>query len=512
MKKKYRSYMPLRFVLNMLLILIETALVMTIVVLISIRNQYSFIAELVTQLVVAVVIIASNDNPDYKVPWVFFVLVLPVIGFMFYFMFYSRRLSPMQRRRLRQFWSDEGNLKDSPDCMRLQAESEEAYSQALLLKKLSKAHIYTDTVVTYFPLGDKLFPALLEDLKRAQSFIFLEFFIIQQGEMWNAILDVLKQKASQGVDVRVAYDDIGCMRTLPGDYFKRLNKMGVKCVTFARLRAQANNKFNNRNHRKIAVIDGRVGYTGGINLADEYINRRRRFGHWKDVGVRLEGNAVNELTRLFLADYLSNAPAKQASKENAERFFLTEERPTREGYVVPFGDGPKPIYDRQVVKLAIMNLLGQAKNHVYMMTPYLIIDNELTQAIENAALRGVDVKLITPHIPDKKLVFTMTRSYYKRLMNAGVSIYEYTPGFVHAKMYLADGETAMIGTANLDYRSLVHHFENVVWMFRVPAIADMESDFADTLDKCTEVDEEMAAQHLPGRFVRAIVKIFAPLL
>ena len=509
MKTKYRKYMPFRFILNILLILLETALVIYLVVLVTIQSRYSYIAEVITQLAVAIVIIGSNDNPDYKVPWLFFVLLVPVIGFMFYFMFYSRKLSHSQRKKILSFNTQSAVIKDSPDSERLAAEDPSAYSQAVLLKNLAQTHIYTDTVVNYYPLGDLLVPAMLDDLKKAEKFIFLEYFIIQDGEVWRSVLQVLEQKAAQGVDVRVIYDDIGCMRTLPGDYFKTLRKKGIKCVTFSRLRAQANNKFNNRNHRKITVVDGKVGYTGGINLADEYVNKRVRFGHWKDVGVRIEGNAVNELTRLFLADYYLNVSKLD---ENLSAFYTDELRPTREGYVVPFGDGPKPLYDRTISELAIINLLGQAKNRVYLMTPYLIIDSELARAIENAALRGVDVRLITPHVPDKKLVFTMTRSYYNRLIEAGVKIYEYTPGFVHAKMYIADGDTAIVGTVNLDYRSLVHHFENAVWMYKVPAIEDMERDFLETQEKSAQVDEETAALRLPGRFVRAIVKIFAPLL
>ncbi len=505
--KKYRNYMPFRFVFNILLMLAEVALVLCLVILVSIQSRYSLIAEAVTQLAVAVVIIASNDNPDYKVPWLFFVIVVPVVGFMCYFMFYSRKLNPVARRKLRLL-DMKSNISGSPDGERLTTHPH-AYSQAELLCRLSQTHIYTDTDVRYFTLGDDMFPVMLEDLKRAQKFIFLEYFIIQEGRFWNTILNVLKRKVDEGVEVRVIYDDIGCMRTLPGNYYRKLRRMGIKCVTFSHLVAQANNKFNNRSHRKILVIDGTVGYTGGVNLADEYINERVRFGHWKDVGLRLEGNAVNELTRLFLADYALNSPLHN---EDLSRFYDNTVRATRQGYVVPFGDGPKPLYDRAVAKTALINLLGQATRYVYMTTPYLIIDSELTQAIENAALRGVDVRIITPHIPDKKLVFTMTRSYYARLMEAGVKIYEYTPGFIHAKMYLADGDTAIVGTVNLDYRSLVHHFENAVWMHEVPAIADMESDFIATQSKSEQMSIENTRARLPSKFVRAIVKIFAPLL
>ncbi len=506
--KKYRKYMPFRFVFNILLILLEIVSVMALVVLVTIHSRYMLIAEAVTQLAVAIVIIAGRDNPDYKVPWLFFVLIIPVVGFMCYFMFYSRKLSADQRRKLRAWIEQNDVLTDSADACRLVSDSERAYSQATLLKNLSQTHIYTDTYVRYFSLGEHVFPALLDDLNRAEQFVFVESFIIQEGKFWNSVLQILRQKVAQGVEVRVMYDDIGCMRTLPGNYFKTLNKMGIKCVTFSRLRAQANNKFNNRNHRKIIIIDGKIAYTGGFNLADEYINERVRFGHWKDVGIRLEGNAVNEFTRLYLADFGLNS----SRGENIGSYYKQSPQVSPGGYVVPFGDGPKPLYERQVAKVALINLLGQAKHHVYMTSPYLIVDNELEQAIENAALRGVDVRLITPHIPDKKAVFSMTRSYYPRLVEAGVKIYEYTPGFIHAKMYSADGDTAIVGTINLDYRSLVHHFENGVWMYRVPAIADMERDFCETQSKSMIVDARMMKEHLPGKFARALLKIIAPLL
>lgn len=310
------------------------------------------------------------------------------------------------------------------------------------------------------------------------------------------------------MEVKLVYDDIGCMMTLPGDYARQLRKFGIEARPFSALKGNADSEFNNRSHRKITVIDGKIGYTGGINLADEYVNEVVRFGHWKDTGLRLEGDGVKELTNLFLVDYGLNTFKELEIHQEYFPEYSVEET----GFLIPFGDGPSPIYKREVGKSVIQNMLNQANRYVYMMSPYLIMDNELRQAIEDAALRGVNVKLILPHIPDKKLVYEMARSHYQRLLDAGVEIYEYEPGFVHAKVYLADDEYAMVGTINLDYRSLVHNFENGVWMYRCECLKDIRQDFADTLEKCIRIDESKIKWSILQRFVRSVAKVFAPMM
>lgn len=322
-------------------------------------------------------------------------------------------------------------------------------------------------------------------------------------------MQILKEKAKQGVEIKVAYDDIGCMLTLPGNYSKILKSYGIEATPFSRLRGSADSEFNNRNHRKITVIDGVVGYTGGINIADEYINEYEKYGHWKDVGIRLEGEAVWELTKLFLIDFGINVKTMPKIEND---IYPEVSNVKEEGYVVPFGDGPKPLYERRVGKSVIQNLLNTVTKYVYITTPYLIIDNDLCVSIENAALRGVDVRIIVPHIPDKKIVFNMTRSFYKRLMSAGVKIYEYEPGFIHAKTYIADDKYAMVGTINLDYRSLVHHFENGVWMYNCECIKDLKNDIEDTLSKSIEIVPNILKTNVFNRFFRALVRIFAPML
>ena len=275
------------------------------------------------------------------------------------------------------------------------------------------------------------------------------------------------------------------------------------------MKGQADGEFNNRSHRKILVIDGKVGFTGGVNIADEYINKIEVYGHWKDTGIKLEGKAVNELTKLFLSDFYTNF--KREHTIDFDRYYVSENKENN-SFIIPFGDGPNPMYEKNVGKTVIMNILNHAKEYVYITTPYLIIDNELMKAIENTALRGVDVRIIVPHIPDKKLVFEMTKSNYRLLIKSGVKIYEYEPGFIHAKSYIADDKVGMIGTINLDYRSLTHHFENGVWIYNDKVILDMKDDFISTINKSIYMNNEKIKDNLFNRFVRSIVRIFSPLL
>lgn len=508
-KEQEVNYIPVRFILAILLIILETAAVLAIVILCALYIPYFYLAMYATQVFCILKIINSEENPDYKIPWLLFVLIVPVAGFMIYFMFYDRMLSAKYIKRLKKIDSQQVQTKDENTLVKLEQEDKQAYLQANLLCKLSNTHIYQNTTAEYFDMGEKLHVAMLEDLKKAKKYIFLEYFIIEEGIFWNSILDILKEKAANGVEVRVIYDDIGCMCTLPGNYRKTLEGYGIKAVCFARLKGQANNEFNNRSHRKIMVIDGEVGYTGGVNIADEYINEKVLFGLWKDVGIRLEGEAVTQLTSIFLADYEMNV---RTPVTEFAPYFWNGTSVENSGYVIPFGDGPRPMFKHRVAKIMIMNMLNQAQDYVYMMSPYLIIDNELCQVMENAALRGVDVRLITPHIPDKKIVFVMTRSYYKRLMDAGVKIYEFEPGFVHAKVYMSDDKYAIVGTINLDYRSLVHHFENGIWLYKHEVLSQIKDDLEGTMAKSLKMKEKLIKNTLFQRFIRAVVRAVSPML
>ena len=520
MKKKYKvrigketiereyNYIPVRYIIAVLITLFEILAIIGIVVACCYYIPYFYVAAFITEVFCVIKIVASDDNPDYKVPWLLFVLILPIAGFMLYFLFYSRKLGKKFIRRLDElkqyrYESDQAKILEE-----LERENAHASAQAKMLCSISGASVFGNTRQTYYPLGEDMWQAMLPDLEKAEKFIFMEYFIIEEGRFWNSILDILKQKAASGVTVRVLYDDIGCMGTLPGDYHKTLRSYGIEATPFSRMRGQADGEFNNRSHRKICVIDGKVGYTGGVNIADKYINEVVKFGHWKDTGVRLEGEAVWELTRLFLSDYGLNV--KALPRENGDLYPTSDI--SEDGFVVPFGDGPSPIYEHRVGKSVIQNMLGSATRYMYMTTPYLIIDNYLCTSIESAALRGVDVRIIVPHIPDNKLVFGMTKSFCHRLVKSGVKIYEYAPGFIHATSYIADDEVAMIGTINLDYRSLVHHFENGVWMYRCDSIKDLKADIEATMAKSIEITPDMLKTGLLTRFIRSVVRIFAPML
>ena len=372
--------------------------------------------------------------------------------------------------------------------------------------------IYENTQVRYLPSGEAKFEALLEELQKAEHFIFLEYFIISEGYMWGRILKILSEKAATGVEVRVVYDGMCEIALLSTDYPKRLERLGIKCKPFSPIHPFLSTHYNYRDHRKILVIDGKVAFNGGINLSDEYVNKIRPFGHWKDAAVMLKGPAVQSFTLMFLQiwnmdvqnpawdEFLKPAPAATRDDGSAP-----------DGYVLPFCDHPLDEY--KVGECVYMDVLNRAKTYVHVMTPYLILDNELEQSLKFAAERGVDVKLLLPGIPDKKSAYSLAKSHYKYLLEAGVQIYEYTPGFVHAKVFVSDDEKAVVGTINLDYRSLYHHFECATYLYRTDCICDIEADFQDTLAKCRQVTlETIRHERLFYRALGRFLKFIAPLM
>ena len=358
--------------------------------------------------------------------------------------------------------------------------------------------VFERTAVSYFPSGEAKFAELLRQLEEARSFIFLEYFIVEEGMMWGRILEILARKASQGVDVRFMYDGTCEFSTLPHDYPRRLEALGIRCKMFAPVTPFVSTHYNYRDHRKILVIDGHTAFTGGVNLADEYINHVEKYGRWKDAAVMLEGEGVRTMTALFLQMW-----SIQREPEFAQ--FLTRPLPQTQakGFVIPYGDCP--LDGERVGEMVYIDLLNRARHSVHIITPYLILDGELETALRFAAERGVDVHLILPGKPDKVFAYALAKTHYLPLLSSGVKISEWTPGFTHAKVMIMDGQEAVVGTINLDYRSLYHHFECAAYMVDTPCIADIEADFADTLTKCHRVTLEDVKNMKTGMKLRGIL-------
>ena len=388
----------------------------------------------------------------------------------------------------------------------------DAVNQARYLEHYARCPVYTNTYTHYFPLGDDVFPAMLEELRKAEKYIFLEYFIISPGIFWDSMVEILKEKHAAGVDVRVIYDDVGSLNTLPMNYARKFEaETGIPCCCFNRFKPVISIRMNNRDHRKFCIIDGHTAFTGGINLADEYINQKLRYGHWKDTAILLKGEAVWSMTVMFLTmwEYTRDV------EEDYRRFRpdkLPPEAAQGAGYYVqPYADNP---LDEEAVGEAVyLNLINKAERYVYAMTPYLIISDSVNTALCNAAKAGVDVRIITPHIPDKRYVFEVTRAHYPPLLEAGVRIYEYTPGFIHAKNFVVDDRFATVGTVNLDYRSLFLHFEDGVWLCEAPCIQDIRKDFEDTLAVCQRISLRQWRHLNPLlQLYRNILRVFAPLM
>lgn len=454
-------------------------------------------------------IINTNQNADYKIAWLLPVAIFPIFGALLYLFF---KLQPTTTRINKKL---EHNIARSKQYMKqdkqvlnsYSTECHHGYGFAQYMNNFAGYPIHSGTKVKYYPLGDDFFPDFLEQLEKAEKYIFLEYFIIDFGEVWDKTLEVLKKKAAEGVEVRVMYDGLCMISLLPYSYPKQLAEYNIKCRVFNPIRPLLSSSQNNRDHRKICVIDGKTGFTGGINLADEYMNIIERFGHWKDTAVMLEGSAVNNLTMMFLQMW----NISETDTDEYAKYQTKADKTASGGYVLPFGDSP--LDNESVGKSVYMNIINNAESYVHIITPYLIIDHEMETALIFAAKRGVDVKLILPHKPDKKYAFFLAHAHYPALINGGVKIYEYTPGFVHAKNYVSDNSEAVVGTINMDFRSLYLHWECGCYMYETDCIADIERDFCDTLKKCEKVTlADVGSFPLPEKILSRFLKIFAPLM
>lgn len=491
-----------------LLFLIQLGLIFTAVAILE--NFLLFqIVSVIISLLIFFHIVNKKEPPEFKIPWLVLLFLLPFFTIMVYILFANVKVSKRDVKRLKSIYA---GMQDyicghAEDCSSVLGGN---IGLEIYLLKNGYLPGHTDNRVKYFKSGEDFWQDLLAELEKAEKFIFMEYFIIDEGVMWNSVHEILARKAAAGVEVRIMYDDIGSVGKVRVGFCKKLKKEGINCRKFNPFRPVLSGIHNNRDHRKITVIDGKVGYTGGINIGDEYINRDRRLGHWKDTAVKIEGSAVDNLLALFLQ--LFDTSAKKDSEDFGKYFPEEHEKFPGGGYIHPFGAGPKPFYPEQVGEDNFINLINASKRYCYITTPYLIPDYNLTSALRNAAFRGVDVRIITPHIPDKKIIFNMTRSNFPYLLKAGVRIYEYTPGFIHAKMLVADDYLAFVGTINLDYRSLVHHYECGALMCKTPCIADIKRDVDDVIDSSHEVTSANFRMSRTASFFNALLNMFSPML
>ena len=456
--------------------------------------------------------IINKDKPaSFKLPWVAIVLFVPIVGIAIYILFGNYTLSRKARKAIKK--EDKKLIrfckKNKETMDKLYIENKKAYGQACYIERTCFLPTYENCYNEFLPTGEDFFKSLVENLKTAKKYIFMEYFIIGEGYVWDTVLEVLRKKVKEGVEVRLMYDGTCSISLLPYEYPKQLREYGIQCKEFGPIVPILSTSQNNRDHRKICVIDGKVAFTGGVNLADEYINKKVRFGHWKDTAIKIEGDAVQSFTMMFLQMW--NITERQP-EDYAK--YLTEKQPgfsRKDGYIIPYGDSP---FDHENVGEEVyFHILNHAKKYVHIMTPYLILDNEMIDALTRAAKGGIEVQIIMPHIPDKPYAFYLAKTYYEELIAGGVEIYEYTPGFVHAKVFTSDDDTATVGSINLDYRSLYLHFECGVFIYRNPVVRDIEKDFQETLAKCQKVT--MTEVRNRSTFVKIygqVLRIVAPLM
>lgn len=471
--------------------------------------KYFYVGIQVLDVVLILHLVNKDSNPATKISWILLVVLAPPVGIFLYLFVemdwghrvLNRRLGELIRKTAPML-EDQSELREN-----LRTENPELATMADYMWHNGCFDIYENTDAEYLPSGEEAMEAILRELDRAEKFIFMEFFIIDEGVMWGRILKKLEEKIEQGVEVRVLYDGTCALFRLPYHYPQMLETLGLKCKMFSPLRPLVSTHYNNRDHRKILVVDGRVAFTGGVNLADEYINQKHLYGHWKDVGLIVRGEAVRAFTLMFLQMWNID----ERNENYAKYLYIEHTAVPAKGYVLPYGDSP--LDNERMGKMVYLDIISRATRYVHIMTPYLILDSEMLTALTFAAKRGVDVAILLPHIPDKRYAFALAKTHYRQLLQAGVRILEYTPGFVHAKVFVSDDIKAVVGTINLDYRSLYLHFECAAYLYGCPAVADVERDFQDTARLCQEIHmEDLAKIGLPTRAVGWLLKVVAPLM
>ncbi|MGL4451721.1 MAG: cardiolipin synthase [Sarcina sp.] len=509
---KILKFLFSRMVIVGVLILLQLTILIYAIWELSESFVYLYVFFVALSVIVVIYIVSRNDNPSYKLAWTIPVLLVPVFGGLFYLIFGGNKTSKKFRKKIELAYKKHESLTPKNEKLILEVEREDKQiaNQMKYIDEYAKYPPYVNTITKYLSPGEEFFEYHLKELKKAKKYIFLEYFIVEEGYMWNETLKVLEEKVKQGVEVRVMYDDMGCLQTLPYKYEEILRKKGIKCVVFNPFLPLLSLRMNNRDHRKITIIDGHTGFTGGINLADEYINKINKFGHWKDSALYLKGDAVWSLTLMFLQAWNFDNPNAENYKEfkpqvHHDRKFESD------GYVQPYGDSP--LDGETVGENVYLNIINKAKDYVYITTPYLIVDNELVTALTLAAKSGVDVRIITPHIQDKWYAHIVTRAYYAHLIESGVKIYEYTTGFIHSKTFVSDDVIGTVGTINMDYRSLYLHFECGVYLYKTKSVTEIKEDFFNTLEISQRFTlEDCNKIKWSNRIVRSILRVFAPLL
>lgn len=453
-------------------------------------------------------IVIKRDESTYKLLWLLIILTMPLVGALLYLFFGNKRTAKPLKKRLQGVESS-GDPHPLPVGETPFAGEKRMEQTIRWLERKTGYPLCKARPVRYYPLGDDMFPDMLRDMKSAKRSIYIEYFIIEPGQMWDAMMEVLEDKLRQGVDVRVMYDDLGSISSFNFSNARELTQKGIPCVPFNPLLA-LKGTANYRDHRKMLIVDNEIAYSGGINLSDRYINLEHPYGHWKDTGFRLTGEGVHSFTHMFLTFWNAFALKKGEGGTPMPTLQDSAEAPREtDGYVLSYYDSPLE-HDATSNQLFI-DLLSQSTDYAWFFTPYLMLGDDLMAAMLAAARRGVDVRIIMPGIPDKKLIFRMSRSFYQVLLNGGVKIYEYTPGFVHAKSFVSDDKVATIGTVNLDYRSLFLHFENNSLFYRSSIVEKIKEDFLATQALCSEVQPYDKKRYSRRWAVDGLLRIFAPL-
>lgn len=463
-------------------------------------------------LTVCMVLYMINSKMDAsaKITWLILIMIAPIFGSLLYWFTQRNWGHRAMRHRIQTILAQTSSfIPSDPEAQYgLAEESKGAASMTAYVRRYAGSPVFRNTQVRYFPSGEEKYQRLLTELEKAEKFIFLEYFIVEEGVMWGNILQILAQKAAQGVDVRLMYDGTCEFLLLPKNYPQKLRELGIQCKVFSPATPFVSTHYNYRDHRKILVIDGHTAFNGGINLADEYINQKERFGYWKDTAVMLKGEAVKSFTLMFLQMW--NVEEK-ATEYQSYLSVPTISTTHTKGYVMPYGDSP--LDSERVGQRVYLDILSRASRYVHIMTPYLILDAETENALCYTAKRGVDVKIMLPGIPDKKIPYAMAKTHYKTLLDAGVEIYEYAPGFLHAKSFVCDDAEAVVGTINLDYRSLYHHFECATYLYGSDCIADIEEDFQSSLKKCRKASfMTIKREKWYMRLLGYVMKTVAPLM